>query len=206
VTDPVEITLLEQACAGDPDAFDALYARFEPMIARFVRRLIGNAPEVDDIVQETFIGFYRHFREIDPPHMLRPYLFRIARNRAYDVLRRQGRYEQVSIDEDDDDPVQVRIAFDLSQYNAAPEDSAGWLLLYMEVRAAIERLPELGRQALIMYAEEHLTYAEIARVMDVSIGTVKSRLFHAKRRLRDLLSDDALRLIRDELGDEDERG
>jgi len=201
VTDPVEMTLLERVCAGDHDAFDDLYARLEPMVARFVRRLVGNVLEVDDIVQETFIGFYRHIREIDPPHMLRPYLFRIARNRAYDLLRRQGRYDQVSIDEDDDDPVQVRIAFDLSQLNTSPEDAASWLLLYMEVRDAIERLPELGRQALILYAEEQLSYAEIAQVMNVSIGTVKSRMFHAKRRLRELLSDDALRLIREELGD-----
>jgi len=191
VTDPVEMTLLERVCAGDHDAFDDLYARLEPMVARFVRRLVGNVLEVDDIVQETFIGFYRHIREIDPPHMLRPYLFRIARNRAYDLLRRQGRY----------DPVQVRIAFDLSQLNTSPEDAASWLLLYMEVRDAIERLPELGRQALILYAEEQLSYAEIAQVMNVSIGTVKSRMFHAKRRLRELLSDDALRLIREELGD-----
>ncbi|MDZ4765855.1 MAG: RNA polymerase sigma factor [Chloroflexota bacterium] len=201
MTDPVEMTLLERVCAGDHDAFDDLYARLEPMVARFVRRLVGNVLEVDDIVQETFIGFYRHIREIDPPHMLRPYLFRIARNRAYDLLRRQGRYDQVSIDEDDDDPVQVRIAFDLSQLNTSPEDAASWLLLYMEVRDAIERLPELGRQALILYAEEQLSYAEIAQVMNVSIGTVKSRMFHAKRRLRELLSDDALRLIREELGD-----
>lgn len=202
MTDPVEITLLERACAGESDAFDELYVRLEPMVTRFVRRLVGYTPDVDDIVQETFIGFHRHIHDIDPPHMLRPYLFRIARNRAYDVLRRQGRYEQVSIDEDEDDPVQVRVAFDLSQYNAPPEDTAGWLLLFVEVREAIDRLPELQRQTLIMYAEEHLSYAEIAQIMNISIGTVKSRLFHAKRNLRDLLSDDALRLIREELGDE----
>lgn len=201
MTSPVEIILLERLCAGDPDAFDALHARLEPMIARFVRRLVGDSADADDIVQETFIGFYRHAHTINPPHMLRPYLFRIARNRAYDALRRQGRYERVSLDEDEDDPVQVRIGFDLAQYNTTPEDAAGWMLLLMEVRAAIDRLPELQRQALILYAEESLTYAEIAAVMEVSIGTVKSRLFHAKRSLRDLLSDDALRLIREELSD-----
>lgn len=202
MTDPHEIDLLARVCAGDYDAFDDLHARLAPMVTRFVRRLVGDVQEVDDIVQETFIGLYRHIREIDPPHMLRPYLFRIARNRSYDALRRQGRYAQIGIDEDEDDPVQVRVAFDLAQYHTPPEDAAGWLLLYMEVRAAIDRLPELQRQALILYAEEGMSYAEIARVMEVSIGTVKSRLFHAKRGLRDRLSDDALRLIREELQDE----
>jgi RNA polymerase sigma-70 factor, ECF subfamily len=200
-----EQELLRQANAGDYLAFEELHQSLEPDVARFVRRLIGPGQESEDVVQDTFIALYKHMARIDPPGMLRPYVFRIARNRCYDILRRQGRYEEVSIDEDEDDPVKVCISFDLAdQAGAPPEEAAQWLLLYVEVKEAIDSLPEMQRQSLILYAEEGMTYAEIAEVMGVSIGTIKSRLFHAKRNLRERLSDDTLRLISEELDLEEE--
>jgi RNA polymerase sigma-70 factor (ECF subfamily) len=191
---------MRQAQAGDMAAFETLHARLEPDLARFTRRLIGPGGESEDVTQETLVAFYLNLNRIAPVEMLRPYLFRIARNRCYDVLRRQGRYDEVSIEEDDDDPVQVRITFDLAE-NAGtpPEEAASWLLLYMEVKEAMDNLPEMQRQAMILYAEEHMSYGEIAAIMGVSLGTVKSRLFHAKRNLRARLSDETLRLIYDEL-------
>jgi RNA polymerase sigma-70 factor (ECF subfamily) len=184
-----EADLLRLAQGGDYDAFEALHALLEPPLARFVRRLIGSAQEAEDIVQDTFISLYRALARIDPPEKLRPYLFRIARNRCYDSLRRQGRYDQLSLD---DEPVSLRVSFTAGQDVPQPEDVAHWLLLYMEVQEAMDRLPELQRQALIMYSEQELSYAEIAEAMSVSVGTVKSRLFHAKKTLRGLLRPETL--------------
>lgn len=200
MVDSIEHELLRQAQAGDTQAFEALHARLEPDLARFTRRLIGPGGESEDVVQETLVAFYVNLNRIEPVEMLRPYLFRIARNRCYDILRRQGRYDEVSIEEDDDDPVQVRITFDLAEHaGTLPEEAASWLLLYTEVREAMDNLPEMQRQALILYAEENMSYQEIAAIMGVSIGTIKSRLFHAKRNLRARLSDETLRLLYDEL-------
>jgi RNA polymerase sigma-70 factor, ECF subfamily len=200
VVDPIEHELMRRAQAGDTEAFEMLHARLEPDLARFTRRLIGPGGESEDVTQETLVAFYVNLNRIEPVEMLRPYLFRIARNRCYDILRRQGRYDEVSIEEDDDDPVQVRITFDLSEGSGtAPEEAASWLLLYTEVKEAMDSLPEMQRQALILYSEENMSYQEIASIMGVSIGTIKSRLFHAKRNLRTRLSEETLRLIYDEL-------
>lgn len=197
-----EAELLKLAQEGDYDAFEALYTALEPGLARFVRRLIGDGYEAQDVVQDTLMSLYVNLVKIDPPEKLRPYVFRIARNRCYDILRRQGRFEQVSIDADEDDGMNVRVSFQLADDRAQlPEEVSHWLLLHLEVTEAIERLPELQRQALILYAEEELSYAEIADVMNVSMGTVKSRIFHAKQTLRRLLRPATLEAIEDEIDD-----
>jgi RNA polymerase sigma-70 factor (ECF subfamily) len=197
VLEPVEEhELLRQAQCGDYDAYEALYASLEPSIRRFVFRLIGSTQEAEDVVQDTLIALFTNMNRIDPVENLRPYVFRIARNRSYDVLRRQGRYDQVSLDEE---PVALRVSFHEAADSTLPEDAAHWLLLYLEVQEAMESLPEAQRQALILYSEEGLSYAEIAEVMDVSVGTIKSRIHHAKRTLRGLLDPETLAALEDTL-------
>lgn len=192
-----EHTLLMEAQEGDTFAFDQLHLTLEPVITRFVRRLVGAGQHVDDIVQEVFFTLFKNLDAIDPPEKLRPYLFRVARHRCYDLLRKQGRYDLLSLD---DEPVNVRVSF-TSQHSIAPDEATHWLLLQMEVQEAMDQLPEHQRQALILYSEEEMSYAEIAEVMDVSIGTVKSRLFHAKKNLRGLLKPETLLAITQELSD-----
>lgn len=195
MSDVIEVELLKQAAAGDYDAFDELHLLLEPGIRRFVGRLIGYSSEVDDIVQDTFLSLYLNMHKIDPPENLRPYVFRIARNRCYDNLRRDGRYERVSLDEE---PVHVRVSFEVADADPSPEDITHWLLLGLEVREAMDHLPEMQRQTLILYSEEEMSYAEIAEVMEVSIGTVKSRLFHAKKMLRRLVRPETLNALNEE--------
>lgn len=187
-----EIELLIKAQCGDYDAYDSLYAYLAPQLKRFVRRLIGDSHEVEDIVQDTLISLYSSMDRIQPPQNLRPYVYRVARNRCYDSLRKQGRYEQESLDEP---AVNLRVSFTAHENNSTPEDATHWLLLYLEVQEAIDTLPEAQRQALILFSEADMSYAEIADVMEVSIGTIKSRLFHAKRYLKRILKPETLKAI-----------
>jgi predicted DNA-binding protein YlxM (UPF0122 family) len=85
----------------------------------------------------------------------------------------------------------------------APEDVTHWLLLKLEVDEAIDRLPAPQREVLLLYTEAELTYAEIAQALDISIGTVKSRIFHAKRTLRGLVKPHVLLAIQSEAGDQE---
>lgn len=179
---------------GDSGAFEALYLALEPDVARFVRRLLRDDPIAADVVQETFISLYIHLAEIDPPAKLRPFVFRVARNAAYDVMRQWGRRPGVSMD---DDGAEDRIAYYARDEAAAPEEVTHWLLLGLEVREAIDRLPELQRQTLILFCEEEMSHAEIAEVMRTSVGTVKSRLFHAKKSLRGLVRPEVLLALQD---------
>ena len=109
----------------------------------------------------------------------------MVRNRCYDELRSQGRFQKLSLD---DEPVELWVSF-TATHDHVPESEevAHWVLLNFEVREAMDRLPELQRQTLILYSEEEMSYAEIAEAMNSSIGTVKSRLFYAKKTLRHLL-------------------
>jgi RNA polymerase sigma-70 factor (ECF subfamily) len=198
MSDTIEQALLVAAQGGDKDAYDTLYLRLEPDIRRFVRRLLGGAHDaLDDIVQETFVRAYMHLHDIDPTR-LRPYLFRIARNRTYDILRRGQRRDHLSLD---DEPVQVHVSFNQAEHQIRPDDAAHWLLLHLEVREAMDGLPEAQREALILFSEEQLSYAEIAETMGCSVGTVKSRIYHAKRNLRGLLAPATLELLAEEFGD-----
>lgn len=189
----LEIEYLREAQSGDYDAFEALYESLYPSVWRFVARLVGDIDDVDDIVQNTFIALYQNLHRIDPVENLRPYVFRMARNRSTDVLRQQGRYEITTFDEET--AGQTRLTFSGNAYESKPEDVVHWLLIRMDVMDAIERLPEHQRQALILYAEEHLSMQEIAIAMDTSVGTVKSRLFHARKTLRGLLSKQTLQAV-----------
>ncbi len=197
-----EYELLKLAQQGDYDAFEQLHNALAPGLGRFVRRLIGDGQEAEDVVQDTLLALYLNLSHIEPVEKLRPYVFRIARNRCYDMLRRYGRYEEVSMDADD--PVSVRVSFQIAdERSTPPEEIAHWLLLQIEVREAMDDLPELQSQTLMLYAEEGLSYAEIAQVMGVSIGTIKSRIFHAKKNLRARLRPETLAAIIGGL-DEDE--
>lgn len=174
-----EITWLQQAQAGDDDAFADLYACLYPAVRRFVVRMLGERDSVEDIVQMTFIALHRNLARVDPPETLRAYVYRIARNRCIDELRQQSRYDSI----DDEEMAQVRVAFP-AQQPQQPEDAVHWLLVRLEVMTAIDQLPELQREALILFAEEGLSLQEIALATGAHVGTVKSRIYHARQSLR----------------------
>jgi RNA polymerase sigma-70 factor (ECF subfamily) len=191
-----EPELLSMAQGGDHDAFAELQTRLESPMRRFIWRLIGTQDAEDDIVQDSFIALYLNLDRIQPVENLRPYLFRIVRNRCYDLLRKRGRFEHMSLD---DEPVETYVSLHEAPLSGSqPEEVTHWLMIHMEVQQAMERLPELQRQTLILYSEENLSYGEIAEAMNCSIGTVKSRLFYAKKTLRQFISPETLHLLESE--------
>src|SRR5690348_5099910 len=155
LNDQLEHRLLRQAKDCDADAFEQLQMRLESSIRRFIRRLIGSNDAEDDTVQDVFISLYYNIQRIDPIETLRPYVFRMVRNQSYDELRKLRRYETMSLDDEDDG---ARLSFTTaSDIDSQPEAVAHWLLLHLEVKEAIDRLPELQRQTLILFSEEELS-------------------------------------------------
>jgi len=177
------------------EAYEELQRLLEPDIRRYVQRKINDPYTVDDVVQETFLSFYRNLHRIDPVENLRPYLFRIARNKCFDDLRKIQGNEDVSLDEE---PVRMRVSFTEADQQPKPDDLTHWVLLHLEVQEAIEQLPENQRETLQLFSEEQMTYAEIADIMDVSIGTVKSRLYYAKKNLRGFLRPETIAVLDEE--------
>ena len=188
-----EYELFKRAKEGDCVAFDRLQKKLELPIRRFIRRLVGGSAFEDDIVQDAFLALYTNLGRIDPIENLRPFLFRIVRNLCYDELRRRGRFQSVTPDEDIDDadaPLTIFV-----DNRPLPDEELYSILLYSEVKEAIERLPELQRQALILYCEEDLSYEQIAEAMATDIGTIKSRIHYARKNLVKILSPDALEAL-----------
>lgn len=179
--------LLERARSGDSAAFQQLRGRLEKPVRRFVHRLVGSGDR-EEIVQDAFTALYMNLERIDPER-LRPFLYRVVRNRCYDELRRRGRFEVLAPEED---------AAEESGYQRAPDPRpqpdalVKWIFVHSELHQAIDRLPELQRQTLLLYSEEDLSYASIADAMGTDIGTVKSRLYYARRNLVRMLDPEIL--------------
>lgn len=168
----------ERARGGDRAAFDRLRHSLEPDIQRFVRRLIGTSHSADDVIQDAFLSLFMNIHRIEPLSNLRPFLYRIVRNRCYDELRWKGRFTTVPLEDlGDGGPAAKGIA----DPSPTPDDAVMRLLMMADVERAIDTLPELQRETMILFAEEGLSLVEVAEAMGTEVGTVKSRLHHARR-------------------------
>jgi RNA polymerase sigma-70 factor (ECF subfamily) len=185
--------LFERAKAGNRPAFDRLQEKLEMSVRRFVRRLVGLSDSEDDILQDAFLALYMNLERIESVEHLRPFLFRVVRNLCYDELRRQGRFQIVSLDYETGES-DALAPFLLDRRPLADEE-LHWILILSEVRKAMDRLPELQRQTMILYCEEDLTYEQVAEAMVTDIGTVKSRIHYARKNLVKLLKPEILEAL-----------
>src|SRR6476646_9474503 len=162
-----EEQLFRRAQAGDRAAFDRLRDLLAAPARRFIRRLIGSSDAEDDILQDALVALYLHRHRIDPVANLRPFFFRIIRNFCYGELRRRGRFKTVPLDEPD--PAEDIPLLALIDPGPRPDERAHWTLVYASVQKAIQRLPELQRQTLILCCAEELTYAQAAYAMETDV-------------------------------------
>lgn len=182
-TEKLLLHLLVVRCqAGDEDAFARLLERFGPRTLRYLERIVGD--EAEDVHQEVWLGVYRRIGQLATPAAFVTWLFSVTRHRAVDYLRRRRRARELA-----EDVAAESIVHDEPAVNE--EDAV--LRGYdrddaMELPAAIAALPPVHREVLLLRYQEELSYAEMAAVIGCSIGTVKSRLHHAKRRLQDSIA------------------
>jgi RNA polymerase sigma-70 factor (ECF subfamily) len=172
--------LLESASGGDEAAFLVLYQRHRDAVFRFAYRLTGSVSVAEDVTHDCFLSLIRAPARFDPGRAvsLRTYLYAAARNLALKHLRPSG--SSVALDELTEEPAGPEGLQPLRQL--LDEE------LSAEVRRAVESLPPLQREALILFEYEELSLAEIALVVGVETGVVKSRLHRARRTLRQLLA------------------
>jgi RNA polymerase sigma factor (sigma-70 family) len=180
--------LLAAARAGDSVAFNHLVLRFQDAVYTLCYRLTGNAEDAADATQEAFLSAYRNLGAYRGG-LFRSWLFRIASNCAYDLLRHRQRRPATSLDHaprETDDGGDAP-ALDLPDPGQGPEGAA----LRRELEAVIQRglltLPEEQRLAVVLCDLYGFDYAAIAAATEVELGTVKSRINRGRRRLRDYL-------------------
>lgn len=177
-----------QACrAGDMRAWESMVGRHQNALRCLAARLLG-AAEADDIVQETFLRAFRSLASFRGDCRVSTWLYRITvnlcRDKARSHLRRNVAF---SLDE----PIlaeEGRIGRQLADPNPNPQEQAESNELSSQVNEALRRLPEVHRTVVVLHDIHGLRYDEVAQVMGCSLGTVKSRLFYARRKLGKLLA------------------
>jgi len=169
--------LVRLAQAGDAKAFEALVVKYQRRIARHVARYVKSAGDVEDVVQETFIRAYRGLRSFRGDSAFYSWLYRIATNAALNFLSRAP--DDVLLG--DTAPEERAEAFEPGVSDGEnPERTLMAKQIAETVQRALTRLqPELA-EALMLYEVEGKAYAEIAEMLGVPIGTVRTRIFRAR--------------------------
>jgi RNA polymerase sigma-70 factor (ECF subfamily) len=174
--DELRLRLLVIRCqTGDERAFQELYETFAERTRRYVRGWLG-ARGADDVQQEVWMRVYKRIGQLADPAAFRTWLYMTTRHATIDSLRRSAREAEIVAS----GPAQ----FAEEALAPDPQPEAGRA---EAVRSALDALPAAQREAVILRYWNDLTYAEIALVTGCPIGTVRSRLHHAKRALGDSL-------------------
>ena len=176
--------LVKAAQAGDADAIDTLVRRYQVRMFNFARTLTGGDGDAEDLAQETFIRAFRGLGRFRGESSFKNWLYRIAVNVAHTHRRRRVRQAPVwerRLEADDD--VSER---HLTSHTDDLEES---VMHRQALDRALSTLSEEMRTPLILHDVEGLEYREIAEILDVPIGTIMSRIFRARQRMRPLLID-----------------
>jgi RNA polymerase sigma-70 factor (ECF subfamily) len=147
----------------------------------FAMYLTRNPPEAEDLVQETYLRAFRFSHRFAPGSHLRAWLFQILRNTFLTFYRLREREAAVAEDGVPD--------WDTPMFHDTPLDEGRAMEAHTDLERALRRLPEEFRTVLLLAEVEGMPLEEVARVMACPVGTVKSRIFRAKERLRGLLKD-----------------
>ena len=173
--------LLQRHLAGDQAAFDALVSRYRRELYNFLVRFTGDMNLAEDVFQETFLQLHLSAAAFDPSKRLKPWLFTIAANKARDAMRSRWRRSAAPLDATMGGENAEGISFsDLMPSDIPPPDAAS---LNLETRQAVQdvvnSMPENLRVVLLLSYFNEFPYKEIADMLDVPLGTVKSRLHAA---------------------------
>ena len=175
----LEHSLIVRAKAGEREAFSLLIRHNIQRVYRAAYAVVRNRDDAEDIAQETFVRAYQSISRFDETRPLFPWLYRIARNLCLNRIERVTKRE-TELPE-----------FDyLPDASAGPEESAIAAEERRLVRGAVGRLPDQHRQIIELSHFQECSYREIADILDVPMGTVMSRLYNARRKLRELLETD----------------
>jgi len=170
--------LVRHAIAGRRDAFREIYQRHHAPVFRFARAMTGSVAAAEDITQETFLALLRELRRFDPERgSLATYLFAIARNLSRRHLRKDRRF--VTLDE----PRERDLIID-DPSNAMMQSET-----VARVRRFIRRLSSRYREVLILCDLQGLTYDDASRILNIPVGTVRSRLHRARTQLTERLTN-----------------
>ncbi len=181
---PTDEALLQRTAAGDRRALDELFRRHRQPAYRVAHRLLGHEADALDAVQDGFVKVLTNLPSFEGRSSFKTWLLRVVSNSALDIGRSRGRREALAAS----DPAEGdggMLVWDDPAFGLERAD------LRRALDAALATLPESQRQTFVLHADADLSYREIAEATGVSIGTVMSRLYYARQKLRAALQPQA---------------
>jgi RNA polymerase sigma-70 factor (ECF subfamily) len=176
--------LLSRLAGGDREALDELFQRYRLVAYRVAHRFLGHEADALDAVQDGFVKALTHLPSFQGRSSFKTWLLRVISNAALDLGRQRGRRETLSLD------AHGRAEQEQLQPATGPDPAHG--LERSDLRTLLDRalatLPEAQRQTFLLHADAELSYREVADVLGISIGTVMSRLYYARQKLRAFLT------------------
>lgn len=170
----VDKILIRALSRGDESAFEMLLQRYQKSLHRFAWRFLGDKDAARDVAQESFLRCYQHLQKGGEIEYLSAFLFRIARNCCLDIQRKN----RMHIIKEDEMPVENTTAYHVLEEKEKK----------MKLDAAVSRLPDNQRMAILLRHTESLSYDEIAHAMSLSKSSVESLLYRARIKLKEMLT------------------
>ena len=176
-----EATIIKQVLEGDVNAFEGLVKEYEKNVYNLALRMTGDPEDAADMAQDAFIKAYNSLGSFRGDSKFSVWLYRIVSNLCLDFLRSRKRRPTVSLSAESDEGEDME--FDIADESQSPETLLEQKLTREAVRRGLDSLPPEQRQILLLREIQGLSYEEIAQVLELETGTVKSRIFRARKRL-----------------------
>lgn len=181
MTQEEELRLIRRVQAGETEAFEDLVRAHEKTVYNLALRMTGDAQDAEDMAQEAFLKAYRSLGDFRGESKFSVWLYRIVSNVCLDFLRRRSRRPSVSLTAEDEEGEEQQ--WDVPDERLSPERLLEQKLTREAVQAGLRELPEEQREILLLREIKGLSYEEIGEILSLEPGTVKSRIFRARKRL-----------------------
>jgi RNA polymerase sigma-70 factor (ECF subfamily) len=192
-----EAALIADLKAGSEEAFGILIAQYHQPLYSLIARSLTDPADAADITQEVFIKVFRSIRGFHGESSLRTWLYRIALHEASNQRRWWSRHKKQeltidsTVDSTDSGDVGIPLVATLADHGDSPFDLAAQAELRHRVEDALRQIPESFRTVVVLREIEGFAYEEIAEILNINVGTVKSRLTRGRSALRALLASDS---------------
>lgn len=180
MSDLSDEALMERVQKGETHLLDLLIKRYEKPLFAYAFRVVQQRNAAEDAFQETFLRVFRKRDSYRSGALFRPWLYTICLNTCRDALRARARRPESELE---------KAALFVPDAQPGPETLSSQSILAERIKAAIEKLPEKQREVFLLSYYQQLQYPEISEVLEIPVGTVKSRMFHASRFLAEQLKD-----------------
>ena len=183
-----ESRIVQKVLKGDVNAFEKLVLEYEKSVYNIALRMTGNSEDASDMTQEAFIKAYNSLQSFRGDSKFSVWLYRIATNVCLDFLRSKSRKPTVSLSVEDNEGEEVQL--DVADESQSPELLLDRQMTRESVRRGLETLSPEYRQILLLREIQGLSYDEISQTLGLEVGTVKSRIFRARKKLCTFLLQD----------------